>query len=175
MKKVIRFSIIFLLAFPVLSFNRSPKEEVKWITVSELNEQYSKNPKPILWDIYTSWCGWCKEMDRTTYTNQKLVKYINEHYYAVKFDAESSKPVTFNNKQYGYDARNRSNELAIFLLFGQMQFPTTVFQSTIDAQPAPLPGYYTAKQMEAPLKFFGEGYHTKKTFVEFNQGFKGDW
>ncbi len=31
----------------------------------------------------------------------------------------------------------KSNELAEFLLSGQMEFPTTVFLSAIDAQPAP--------------------------------------
>ena len=88
MKKVTGILIIILIAFTVVSFISPNKEKINWITVSQLNELYSKNPKPILLDVYTSWCGWCKEMDRTTYKNEKVVKYINEHYYAVRLNAE---------------------------------------------------------------------------------------
>jgi thioredoxin-related protein len=175
MQKVTRFLMLFVIAVSVLSFIHPNKEKVNWISIKELNELYSKNPKPILLDVYTDWCGWCKEMDRTTYKNEKLVKYINDHYYAVKLNAESPDSMIFNNKKYGYKSRYKSNELAEYLLFGQMQFPTTVFLPTIDARPAPLAGYLSAKEMEAPLKYFGEGVHKNKTFVEFNKGMKNEW
>ena len=81
----------------------------------------------------------------------------------------------FNKKSYGYDSRNKSNELAAFLLFRRMEFPTTVFFSAIDAQPAPLAGYMKAREMEAPLKYFAEGANQTKTFVEFNKGMKKQW
>lgn len=175
MQKVVRFLILIMAVIFVLSFSKPNKEKIHWISIKELNEQYSKNPKPILVDIYTDWCGWCKEMDRTTYRNDKLATYINSHYYAVKLDAESKDSMTFNNQRFGYNPGTKSNELAVHLLFGRMEFPTTVFLSTIDARPAPLPGYMKPKEMEAPLKYFGEGTHATKTFVEFNQQFKGEW
>ena len=175
MKKVTRFLIIILIAATAVSFISPNKEKINWITVSQLNELYRKDPKPILLDVYTSWCGWCKEMDRTTYKNEKVVKYINEHYYAVKLDAESTDSLFFNDKKYGYNARYKSNELAEFLLFGRMEFPTTVFLPTIDARPAPLAGYLKPKEMEAPLKYFAEGAHKTQTFIEFNQALKTEW
>ncbi len=55
-------------------------------------------------DVYTNWCGWCKVMDRKTYRINKLASYVNEHYYAVKFNAESKDSLVFNNKKYGYNA-----------------------------------------------------------------------
>jgi len=175
MQKVTRFLMFFSMAFVMLSFSDGKKEKVNWISIAELNELYAKNPKPILLDVYTDWCGWCKEMDRTTYKNEKLANYINEHYYAVKFNAESKESFTFNQKQYAFNAQNKSNELAEYFLFGRMEFPTTVFLSAIDARPAPLSGYMTAKEMEAPLKFFGEGHDKTKTFVEFNKKLKKEW
>lgn len=175
MKKVIGFIIIFVMAVSAFSFNDPGKTDINWISIKELNEMYSKNPKPILLDVYTDWCGWCKHMDKTTYKDEKLVKYINEHYYAVKLNAESSDSIFFNNKTYGYKKKYKSNELAEYLLYGQMSFPTTVFLPTIDAKPAPLPGFQSAKDMEAPLKFFAEGFHKTKTFVEYNQSLKKEW
>ena len=175
MKKVTRSLLFFMITASVFSFSGPKKDKINWISIKELNELYSKNPKPIIWDVYTDWCGWCKEMDRTTYSNDKLAKYINEHYYAVKFNAESRDSISFNNKKYGYNPSHKSNELAEYLLFGQMQFPTTVFLPTIDARPAPLAGYLSAKDMEAPLKYFGDGYHKSQTFVEYNKGMKKEW
>ena len=175
MQKVPKILIIILIAATAVSFISPNKEKINWITIKQLDEAYSKNPKPILLDVYTSWCGWCKEMDRTTYKNEKVVKYINEHYYAVKLDAESSDSLFFNDKKYGYNARYKSNELAEFLLFGRMEFPTTVFLPTIDARPAPLAGYLKPKEMEAPLKYFAEDAHKTQTFIEFNKTLKTEW
>ncbi len=171
------FSFIFLVVIVSfsLSFALPDKEKINWISMQELNEAYAKNPKPVLIDIYTSWCGWCKEMDRTTYKNDKLATYVNQHYYAVKFDAESREAITFNNKQYKYNAQYKTNELAIFLTGGQLSYPTTVFMSGTNAQPAPIPGYMKPKEMEGPIKYFGEKADAIETYVVFNKKLHTEW
>jgi thioredoxin-related protein len=175
MQKVTQLFIIAFLFLISVSFVPSNKGKVQWITVAALQELYSKNPKPILVDVYTTWCGWCKVMDKQTYTNEKVANYINEHYYAVKLDAEQKEPVEWNGKKYEYDKVNKINELAVYLCYGQLSFPTTVFITAIDAQPAPLSGYLKAKEIESPLKFFGEGAYKTQNFPEFNKSFNTTW
>jgi thioredoxin-related protein len=175
MRYIIGFFFSFCIAIISLSFTTPAKEKINWITLEELNTAYPKEPKPVLIDIYTSWCGWCKEMDRTTYKNDKLSTYVNAKYYAVKFDAESKATLTFNGKQYKYNAKYRTNDLAIYLTGGQLSYPKTVFMSGINAQPAPLPGYMKPKQMEAPLKYFGEKADKTETFVVFSKKMKAEW
>jgi uncharacterized protein YyaL (SSP411 family) len=168
---------IFLLVL-VFALNTGyvvTKQKINWISFDELSKVYAANPKPILIDVYTSWCGWCKVMDKETYDNEKVARYINEKYYAVKFDAESTSPVLFNSKSYNYDATNRANELAVYLLSGRMAFPSTVFLSSPNAQPAPIPGFLKPTDIEAPLKFFGDGAYKTQTFVEFTNVLKKDW
>ncbi len=175
MQKV-AFSLIVLAAFAgIVSFSPKKKEKVQWLNVAELKDAYAKNPKPILVDVYTSWCGWCKVMDRETYAKDNVAAYINEHYYAVKLDAESKESLEWNGKNYEYNKEYKSNDLAIYLLYGQMSFPTTVFLSAIDAQPAPLAGYLKPNELEAPLKFFGDGAYKTKNYPDFMKGFTPSW
>ena len=175
MQKVAVIFIVVLMGLTSFSFMFRPKEKIDWITVEQLQEAYGKNPKPILIDVYTSWCGWCKVMDRETYSKEKVVAYINEHYYAIKLDAESKANFNWNGKQFGYNAAYKANDLAIYLMAGKMSYPTTVFLPELTAQPAPLPGYLKPGELEAPLKFFGEGIYKTKNFQEFNSGFSSSW
>ena len=114
-------------------------------------------------------------MDRTTYTNEKVVSYINQHYYAVRYDAESRDSVIFNNKSFRYNQQYKTNEVALYLSFGRLEYPNTIFLSTIDARPAPLSGYMKPKEIEAPLKYFAERKSAQETFVEFNKKLKKEW
>ena len=164
-------SIPFLLSF----FNPPKKEKVKWLNLSELSIAYSNNPKPIIIDVYTTWCGWCKAMDKETYGNDKVAGYINENYYAVKFNAEIKDSVELGGKKYGYNPAYKANDLAVYLLDGRMGYPTTVLLSTIEAQPAPLSGFLKPSELEAPLKFFGNGTYKNKNFPEFMNEFIAKW
>ncbi len=175
MQKVTGFLIIVVLYFVTVSFVPKTKEKIQWLTVAQLNEAYRKNPKPILVDVYTSWCGWCKVMDRQTYGNAKVVSYINEHYYAVKLNAEQKDSLEWNGKKYGYDEANKVNELAVYLCYGQLSFPTTVFVTDINAQPAALPGYLKVREIETPLNFFGESAYKTQNFQDFNKAFTNNW
>ena len=165
--------VLLFMSFSVFAQSKSGK--INWISFEQLEVAYAANPKPILVDVYTDWCGWCKKMDKDTYQNTKLVNYVNDKYYAVKFNAESKDSVRFNNKTYLYNKKNRINELAIYLTFGRLEFPHTVFLSTLDGRPAPLSGYLKPADMEGPVKFFGELSYGKQTFPEFSKKMKKEW
>src|SRR6185437_9293273 len=100
---------------------------IHWITsMDELQAKMQKEPKKVYIDIYTGWCGWCKKMDASTFTNPSLIKYMNRNFYAVKFDAERKDAFTFQGKEYHYEAQYKANTFAVELLKGQMGYPTGV-------------------------------------------------
>ena len=51
-----RFFILSL----ILSFNLAQSQDVNWITIEKAQELQKINPKNIIMDIYTDWCGPCK-------------------------------------------------------------------------------------------------------------------
>ncbi len=175
MQKVKTFFVLILTVTVIASFIRPAKEKINWLSLQQVQEAYKKQPRPILVDVYTDWCGWCKVMDKETYSKEHVAAYINEHYYAVKFNAESRDSAMLGSKKYGYNSEYRSNDLAVYLLFGQMSFPSTVFLSTPDARPAPLPGYMKPSELEAPLKYFGDGNFQKQDYPQFMKDFKSSW
>jgi thioredoxin-related protein len=174
MKSLNPIFIITILFLITVSFVPK-KDKVQWLTIEELHDAYLKNPKPILVDVYTSWCGWCKVMDKETYNNEKVADYINEHYYAVKLDAELKDSLEWNGKKYGYNKEEDVNELASYFTYGQMSFPSTVFLTDLNAQPEPLSGYLKVKEIETPLKFFGEGAYKNQNLPDFDKTFITSW
>ena len=175
MQRVLVFFMGSVMFVGLASFQVQKKEKVQWLTVEQLHAAYRQNPKPILVDIYTNWCGWCKVMDKETYNNDKVAAYINEKYYAVKINAESKDSIEWNGKKYGYNATNKVNELAVYLMYGQMSYPSTIFLSSLNAQAANMAGYLKPKQIEPPLKYFGDGAYKTKDYPAFMKNFNASW
>ena len=73
----------------------SQKSKINWMTVEEVTEAMKKRSKTIMMDVYTHWCGPCKMMKANTFTNPKVIKYINENYYAIMFDAEHPNDIVY--------------------------------------------------------------------------------
>jgi thioredoxin-related protein len=174
--KTLRYISVLIILFTVLSSFQQPKrQKVNWISLEELKEAYPRQAKPIIIDVYTSWCGWCRVMEKETYSQESVASYINDNYYAVKFNAETKDSVEFDGKKFGYNPAYKANELAVYLLNGSMGYPTTILLSAINAQPAPLPGFLKPSELEPPLRFIGDGAYKAKEFPEYMKDFTAKW
>jgi thioredoxin-related protein len=164
-----------LLSIILLSADKHEKVHVSWMNFADVSSNLQKEKRPVLIDVYTDWCGWCKVMDAKTYSNKKVVDYLQNKFYAVKFNAETKDDVAWEGKTYHYNTDYRCNELALYLLHGQMAFPTTVIIPTDGSQPQAIPGYLATKDLETIVKYFGEDKFGKIPFEEYQKSFKPNW
>jgi thioredoxin-related protein len=162
MKKII---LLFcgLLSFMIADAQEQKSAAIKWMSFEEAVEKSKVTPRKMFIDVYTKWCGWCKRMDATTFTDSAVVKYMNENFYAVKLDAERKDTVQFFEKTFVYRAENKANDLAIALLNGQMSYPSFVFLDEKFGMLSPLAGYQQVDELMNVLLYFGDNiYQTKK-------------
>ncbi|GAB4384217.1 MAG: thioredoxin fold domain-containing protein [Salibacteraceae bacterium] len=161
-------SFVFTL-FIALSVTVAAQDEIKWMTWDEALQAQSQEQKVIFVDVYTNWCGWCKKMDATTFKNPEVVEYMNKHYYAVKFNAESKDTFYLGEQVFvneGGSGRRSPHQLAVALLDGKMSYPSYAFIG----QPwnkSVAPGYMGARDFMCVLRYFVEGAPNGQTYEEF--------
>ncbi len=153
--------------------------EIQWKSFSEVEALMEKQPRKLLIDVYTDWCGPCKMMNNTTFKDPTVVAYINKHYYAIKFNAEGKDPVKFRGQEFrndSYDAsraggRNGTHDLtkAIAPVNGRIAYPTIVYMNEAYELLAPVQGMYQASQIMPVLTFFGEEIYLTQTWEEYSK------
>lgn len=148
-------------------------KEINWISLDEVQQKMKKEPRKVYIDVYTGWCGWCKVMDKKTFTNPGVISYINKHFYAVKFDAEQADSVHFMGAHYGLEGR--THQFAVQLLRGQLSYPTTVIMEENFQNPQIIPGYQDVKAIEPILKYLGENYYKSTPWEEYVKTAKVTW
>jgi len=150
-------------------------QNINWVSFEDALELQQKKPKNIIMDVYTNWCGPCKLLDRNTFQNKKVADFINEHYYAVKFNAEGNEVINFDDREFKnpnykpemVNRRNGNHQLTRYL--GVSAYPTIVFFDTKSEIIYKLRGYNTPAQIEIWLKLFkDQKYKTINSQEDFN-------
>lgn len=108
--------ILSLLNFKMVSGQTQAK--INWINFNQLSDSLKLNQKKVFVNFYAEWCSYCKEMDRTTFQNTEVIEQLNEKYYSVKMNVESSDTITFADQIFINKRIKRVNpvhEIALLL------------------------------------------------------------
>jgi len=154
--------------------DRAKAEAISWMTIEQAEGKLKEAGRPLIIDLYTNWCGWCKQMDRKTYSNKQVAAYLQEKFYTVKMDAETRATINWAGKTYNFNSQYRASEFALYLTHGRLEFPTTIF-IVPGEEPQAIPGYMEPKELEILVKYFGEGEYKTTSFDVYQKKFRASW
>ncbi|MFL1894174.1 thioredoxin family protein [Aquimarina sp. 2-A2] len=146
----------------------SKAQEIKWMTMNQALEAQQKQPKKIFMDAYTEWCGPCKLLDKKTFHNKDVVAYVNKNYYPVKFNAEGTEEIhyndfTYTNPNYNANRKGRNSQHFFANALKITGYPSMVFFDEKGNVIAPVVGYKSPKQLEIFLKMIHNDDYKKLT------------
>ncbi len=177
----IKISVFVSILF--INYNAFAQEgsasPVKWMTFEQAVAKSKVEKRKIFIDVYTDWCGWCKVMDKNTFSDPAVAKLLNENFYPVKFDAEQTADVVFNGTTFKFVpyGNKGSHQLAAALLNNQLSYPTVVFMEEDFSGVYPVQGYRKPEEFHQYLVYYGENYHKlgEKANSEFQKNYKSPY
>jgi uncharacterized protein YyaL (SSP411 family) len=153
---------------------KGKKQPMPWLTAIEAQALWDSEKKPILIDVYTDWCHYCKVMDNTIWQHKEVTDYASKNFYPIKFNAESKEPVTWMGKTYEFKPAYKVHMLAAEWLAGNMVYPSTVIMLPGEA-PIVIPGVLEVKELEPMLHYFGGKHYQHTTWKDYKANYKSIW
>ena len=92
--------ILLLVSGFTLRDNSVNEASIIWTDIEQVQQLAKEKPKSVFIDFTAKWCGWCKVMDKKTFTNAEVVGYMNANYYAVKMDFDSKETFSYLGETY---------------------------------------------------------------------------
>jgi thioredoxin-related protein len=140
---------LLLITLPLLP-GAAHGAELNWLPWNEGVSEATTTGRPLLVDVYTDWCGWCKRMDRDVYSRDDVRGYLKRKFVPVRLNAESAEGVRLGDRNM--TARALAQQLRV------SGYPTTIFMRANGEQIARVPGYIPAERFEIMLRYIGEDY-----------------
>ncbi len=125
----------------------SEGEALKWVSIEEAQTLAKDSPRKVFIDFTAKWCGWCKVMDKKTFTDPEVARYLTENYYLVKLDYDSKKKFDYLGRKL------TAKELAVEN--GITGLPTMLVTSPDFARVKKIVGYKKPKEFLSSLKKIG--------------------
>lgn len=139
-KRIIPIAVL-LLALPLLLSAQVKFVEVTTLQEMEALQQKASDQQLMLFvDVYATWCGPCKTMDREVYTDPTVAEYMNANFVSVRMDGESD---------YG----------RVYAAAQELEGYPSMFIFSRDGEPVSrVIGFTPAEQLLSSLKATVEGY-----------------
>lgn len=181
MKKILLAIIVISITIPVFSQTESSKNQTKTIEWISITEAFDRNKssypkKKIFIDFYTDWCGWCKRMDQTTFSHPEVAKFMSEHFWNVKFNAETPDTIRIDNSIFinpRPGVKRSTHQLAANMLNNRMSYPSYAFLNESNNMITTVPGYYKPEEFEVIIKYIGLNEYLKMAFDQYKVQFQG--
>lgn len=150
-------------AAPHRSFDRSAVapgwRRLDWLTFDAAAARASKEGKHVIVDIYTTWCGWCKVMERQTYGDSEVADYVTRTFVLAKVNGESSAKMHWKGKEM--------TEREFTRMVGVTGYPTTFFFKPDLDVVGGVPGFIRPHDFMIYARYVGTRWYEKGNIKDF--------
>jgi thioredoxin-related protein len=136
--------IYLILVFPQFVTAQVSEKGIQFDVKSswgEVKQKAAEENKMIFIDVYTTWCGPCKKMEKEVYTNDTVAQYFNQNFISVKIQFDSTKNDSKNVRMWRPIAIEFANKYEI------EGFPTFLFFNSNGEIINKGLGYHTTSQL----------------------------
>ncbi len=171
---------IFLILFLVITVSTknhpsstNHSNHIHWIEFDQLASKIQQETRPVFISIYSEGCGWCKAMDKMAFKHPDIIRYINKHFYAIKWNSSTKYDVQLNGQTYQYTSERlfAAHNLTKFLVTnnggGYIHYPAVAFLDEHFNRIEAYTGYKDAQKLDYLLRFINEKHYLTKSLSQF--------
>jgi thioredoxin-related protein len=171
-------SVLSLLFFLVFMLSNA---QINWMSMEQAIEAQKKNPKKIIIDFYTENNNASQLMERQTFSHPFLIKFINDKFYAVKFNAVGKIEVNFygrvfKNPDISVDTPNKISWHPFAKFMNVNSSPSLVFLDENGQTITNLMGSFSVVELEPYLTMIGNNEYkdikTREQWENYQKKFK---
>ena len=143
-------ALLLLAAVPAAAQSAAdyPEDSPNWLTMGEAVASAQNDGDIVLIHAYTVWCGWCRELDSNTYTDDAVQAYLAEHFEVTRLDIESPEKVNFFGGHVSMSELGEALEVR--------STPTTLFMDSNGSYMTKLPSYMPPERFILVLRYVRE-------------------
>jgi thioredoxin-related protein len=93
--------------------------KLDWLALDAAVDKAKSQNKHVIVNVYTTWCGYCRMMDKQTFGNEEVANHLRQNFVLAKVNGESSSKVHWQ----GQEMTEREFARAV----GVTGFPATYF------------------------------------------------
>lgn len=137
----------------------SGERKLDWMEFDAAAARASKEGKHVIVDVYTTWCGWCRVMERQTYGDSEVADYVTRNFVLAKVNGESSAKIHWQGREM--TERQFARET------GVRGFPTTFFLKPDLEMLGGVPGFIRPHDFMLYARYVGTRWYEQGKIQDF--------
>lgn len=152
-----------LILLSSLPLRAEKATSVQWTPFTEGIKNATTKGKYVFVDLYTDWCGYCKQLDAVTFKASPVIAELGKNFVSIKLNAESDAPLIWKGQKT--TARELTTQWRVD------GFPTMLFLNSKGEIIGSFSSYAEPDLMVKLLTYISSGARERK--VSFDDYLKG--